>query len=92
MNTVVSITRLSVIREGPSEVICPRRLFVPDRNIVLSMLPTSLLPALWWVAASTVAATQALAAESTADGVSLSKGAVETVVTPAPHDPVSPEA
>lgn len=92
MNKVVSITRLSVIREGPSEVICPRRLFVPDRNIVLSMLPTSLLPALWWVAVSTVAATQALAAERTADGVLLSKGAVETVVTPAPHDPVSPEA
>jgi hypothetical protein len=92
MNKVVSITRLSVIREGPSEVICPRRLFVPDRNIVLSMLPTSLLPALWWVAVSTVAATQTLAAESTADGVLLSKGAAETVVTPAPHDPVSPAA
>ena len=92
MNKVVSITRLSVIREGPSEVICPRRLFVPDRNIVLSMLPTSLLPALWWVAVSTVAATQALAADNTADGVLLSEGAVETVVTPAPHDPASPAA
>ena len=90
MNKVVSITRLSVIREGPSEVICPRRLFVPDRIIVLPTLPTSLLPALWWVAASTVAATQALAAESTADGVSLPEGAVETRVTPAQHDPVSP--
>ena len=76
MNKVGSITRLSVIREGPSEVICPRRLLVPDRNIVLPTLPTSLLPALWWVAVSTVAATQALAAESTADGVLLSTGAV----------------
>jgi hypothetical protein len=37
-----------------------------------------------------VAATQALAAESTADGVSLPEGAVETLVTPAQHDPVSP--
>ncbi len=55
-------------------------------------LPTSLLPALWWVAVSTVAATQALAAESTADGVSLPEGAVETLVSPAPHDPVSPLA
>lgn len=92
MNKVGSITRLSVIREGPSEVICPRRLLVPDRNIVLPTLPTSLLPALWWVAVSTVAATQALAADNTADGVLLSEGAVETVVTPAPHDPVSPAA
>ena len=90
MNKVGSITRLSVIREGPSEVICPRRLLVPDRNTVLPTLPTSLLPALWWVAVSTVAATQALAAESTADGVLLSTGAVERVVTAAPRDPTSP--
>ena len=90
MNRWGSITRLSLIREGPSEVICPRRLFVPDRNIVLSMLPTSLLPALWWVAVSTVAATQTLAAERTADGVLLSEGTKETVVMPALHDPVSP--
>jgi hypothetical protein len=62
------------------------------RIIVLPTLPTSLLSALWWVAVSTVAATQTLAAERTADGVLLSEGAEETVVTPAPQDPVSPLA
>ena len=75
MNKVGSITRLSVIREGPSEVICPRRLLAPDRTIVLPKPPNMLLPALWWIVASTLsvalAATQALAAESTADEASL---------------------
>ena len=86
MNKVGSITRLSLIREGPSEVICPRRLLAPDRIIELPKPPTLLLPALWWIVASTLsaalAATQALAAESIADEASLPEGGIETLVLP----------
>ena len=93
MNKVGSITRLSLIREGPSEVICPRRLLVPDRIIELPKPPTLFLPALWWIVASTLsvalAATQALAAESISDKASLPEGGIETLVAPALHDPVS---
>ena len=93
MNKVGSITRLSVIREGPSEVICPRRLLAPDRIIDLPTPPNMLLLALWWVVASTLsaalAATQALAAESTADEASILGGGIETLVVPALHDPIS---
>ena len=93
MNKVGSITRLSVIREGPSEVICPRRLLAPDRIIDLPTPPNMLLLALWWVVASTLsaalAATQALAAESIADEASILGGGIETLVVPALHDPIS---
>ena len=94
MNKVGSITRLSLIREGPSEVICPRRLLAPDRIIELPKPPTLFLPALWWIVASTLsvalAATQALAAESISDKASLPEGGIETLDAPALHDPVSP--
>mgnify|MGYP001215798805 FL=1 len=94
MNKVGSIPRLSLIREGPSEVICPRRLLVPDRIIELPKPSTLLLLALWWIIASTLsvalAATQALAAVTTADEASLPEGGIETLDAPALHDPVSP--
>ena len=55
-------------------------------------LPTSLLSALWWVAVSTVAATQALGAGGAANEALLPEGEVETLVTAAPEDSVSPLA
>ena len=55
-------------------------------------LPTSLLSAFWWVAVSTVAATQALAAGGTANEALLPEGEIETLVTAAPEDSVLPLA
>jgi hypothetical protein len=89
MNKVGSIPRLSLIREGPSEVICPRRSLVRERIIELPKPLALLLPALWWIVASTLsvalAATQALGAGSAANEALLPEGEVETLVTAAPE-------
>jgi hypothetical protein len=69
---------------------------VRERIIELPKPLALLLPALWWIVASTLsvalAATQALGAGSAANEALLPEGEVETLVTAAPEDSVSPLA
>jgi hypothetical protein len=69
---------------------------VRERIIELPKPLALLLPALWWIVASTLsvalAATQALGAGSAANEALLPEGEVETLVTAAPRDSVSPLA
>jgi hypothetical protein len=69
---------------------------VRERIIELPKPLALLLPALWWIVASTLsvalAATQALGAGSAANEALLPEGEVETLVTAAPGDSVSPLA
>jgi hypothetical protein len=69
---------------------------VRERIIELPKPLALLLPALWWIVASTLsvalAATQALGAGGAANEALLPEGEVETLVTAAPGDSVSPLA
>jgi hypothetical protein len=69
---------------------------VRERIIELPKPLALLLPALWWIVASTLsvalAATQALGAGGAANEALLPEGEVETLVTAAPEDSVSPLA